>query len=101
MIGYDAFHLDTIDIFNNSFFLRFRQLNTIIKYLCFSLVPLAAIASLSTHFLIQYGHIQMTDGSESAQQMIEAFNRKIADAMPQRHVTDIGIGSPEKNSSKY
>lgn len=102
MNAYDGlFHSHDIETLNNYFFLRFRQLNSIIKYLCFSLVPLAAIASLSTHFLVQYGHIQMTDGSGSAKQIIEAFNRKIADAKPQRHITDVGIGSPEKPSSKY
>lgn len=42
-------------------FWRSRRLVAIIKILCFSVIPLAAMASLAVHILIQYEQIQVID----------------------------------------
>lgn len=67
---------------------------TLVKYLCMSLVPLAAIASLVVHFLIKYDQIEVDDDTSKQVKKIE--NKAIKTAA--RHVTDIGIESalPQK-----
>lgn len=47
-------------------FWRSRRLVGIIKVLCFSVIPLAAIASLVVHILIQYEKIQVIDDSSNS-----------------------------------
>ena len=61
-----------------------RRLVGIIKVLCFSLIPLAAIASLLVHILIQYDKIPVIDDSskaidsENMVQNIKTIHRKDA-----------------------
>lgn len=69
----------------------FRMFVSLIKYMCLSLVPLAAITSLATHFLISYDQIQVIDSPTSAVTIIEKAAEKITN-----HVSDIGIKSDKK-----
>lgn len=81
-----------INLYSNLFvYSSFRLFVSIIKYMCMSLIPLAAIASLTIHFLIMYDQIQVIDSPTSSVRVIE----KAADKVSNR-VSEIGITSGKK-----
>lgn len=62
------FHEEAVKIesFHIIIFCRNRQLVSMTKYLCFSLVPLAAFVSLVIHFLVKYDHIQIDESDDKS-----------------------------------
>lgn len=53
--------IETLKLIKITNFYRTRRLIRIIKYLCFSVIPIASITSLIIHFLIRFGEISVID----------------------------------------
>lgn len=58
------------------------------------MIPLAAIASVATHLLIQFGQIQVIETPISSVKVIGRSAEKFKNGS--NHVSDIGISSPKK-----
>lgn len=67
----------------------------IIKYLCLSAVPAAAITSLAIHFLIEYKQIGVIDDANTATKahatiaIVETTNQRNNDKMPESAIAFI------------
>lgn len=66
----------------------------LLKYLCLTVIPLVAIASAATHFLIQFGQIQVIETPISSVKVIGRSAEKLKNGSG--HVSDIGIPTPKK-----